>query len=324
VAEMMYGTGENYKYMECSLCGCLQIINPPSKISESYPADYSSFSEFKNYEDNRTKKLIKNFRGNFFKIRGKLYLNSNPIVKFFVGKFIDFFLPASQPLASLKLPFFFEMFDEISPNFNKKILDVGCGSGGGLILMNQYGFINLTGIDPFIKQDIIFNQNVRIFKKEFREVLGIYDIVLFQHSFEHIQEPAETFEHLNLVTDNNSNIIISIPVADSFAWENYKTDWVQIDAPRHYFIYTKKSLELLANKYGFYLSKIKYDSNEFQFWGSEQNRMGITIKHKKSYANGITNTTFSKSQIKEFRKRANELNASGLGDQAVFYFKKVS
>ena len=281
---MMYGTGEKYNYLECSICGCLQIIDPPAEISESYPADYGSFSEFNNSKDNLAKKIIKNFRGKFFKLRGKLYLNSNPILKFFAGKFFDFFLPTSQPLASLKLPYFFEILDEIKSNFNDKILDVGSGAGGGLVLMNQYGYTNLTGIDPFIKQDIIYNQNVRILKKEFGEVHGLYNIVLFQHSFEHIPEPAKIFEHLNSVTDNNSNIIISIPVADSYAWKNYKTDWVQLDAPRHYFIHTKKSLELLATTYGFYVNKIKYDSNEFQFWGSEQYRKGIPIKHNKSYA----------------------------------------
>lgn len=324
VAEMMYGTDKKYNYLECSLCGCLQIIDPPSEISEYYPEDYYSFSEFKTFEDYRTKNLIKKFRGKFFKLRGKLYLNSNPILKFFTGKFIDFFLPDSQPLASLKSPFFFEMLDEIKANFNDKILDVGCGAGYGLVLMNQYGYTDLTGIDPFIKQDIIFNQNVRILKKEFEEVHDVYNIVLFQHSFEHMPEPFKIFEHLLSVTDKNSDIIISIPVADSYAWKNYKTDWVQIDAPRHYFIHTKKSIELLANKYGFHINKIKYDSSELQFWGSEQYKKSIPLLHSKSYLNNAHNSIFSKSQIREFIKKSKELNASGLGDQAIFYLKKVS
>lgn len=324
VSEVMFGTGKKYQYLECSRCGCLQIINPPTDISEFYPADYYSFSGFKTFEDNRTKNLIKNFRGKFFKLRGKLYFNSNPILRFLSGKFFDFFLPASQPLASLKSPFFFELLDEIKPDFNKKILDVGCGAGYGLVLMNQYGYTNLTGIDPFIKKDIFYNKNVRILKKEFGEVHDLYNIVLFQHSFEHMPEPSKIFEHLNSVTDKNSDVIISIPVADSFAWKNYKTNWVQIEAPRHYFIHTKKSIEMLATNYGFSVNKIKYDSDEFQFWGSEQCRKGIPIMHKKSYANSTHNSIFSKSQIKEFRKQAKELNASGLGDQAVFYLKKVS
>lgn len=324
VPEMMYGTGEKYQYLECSVCGCLQIIDPPVEISEAYPADYYSFTEFRNYKDNFIKNLIKNFRGKFFKLRGKIYLNSRFKLKFFAGKFFDFFLPTSQPLASLKLPYFFKILDEIKSDFNDKILDVGSGTGYGLVLMNQYGFTNLTGIDPFIKQDIIYNQNVKIIKKEFGEVQGLYDIILFQHSFEHMPEPSKIFEHLNSVTNNNSNVIISIPVADSYAWKYYRTNWVQIDAPRHYFIHTKRSIELLAAKYGFYINKINYDSSEFQFWGSEQYKIGIPLHNNKSFLNKSSKPVFSKSQIKEFKKHANKLNLSGTGDQAIFYLKKLS
>jgi SAM-dependent methyltransferase len=320
----MYGTGAKYEYLQCSQCGCLQIIDPPKEISEYYPSDYYSFSEFNKYEKNISKKIIKNIRGRFFKLRGKFYLNSKPILRFFTGKFFDFFLPTSQPLASLRLPYFFKLLDEIKSNFEDKILDVGCGAGYGLILMHQYGYNNLTGIDPFIKQDIIYNQNVKILKKGFEEINSIYDIVLFQHSFEHMPEPSKVFEHLNLITDSNSNIIISIPVADSYAWQNYGANWVQIDAPRHYFIHTKKSIELLASAYGFYINKIKYDSSELQFWGSEQYKKGIPLRGDKSYATTSKNSIFTKSQIKGFKKQANDLNLKGLGDQAIFYLKKIS
>lgn len=322
VPEMMYGTEVKYQYLECSKCRCLQLINPPAEISEAYPDDYSSFTEFIYYEKSSIKNLIKKVRGNFFKLRGKIYLNSNPILKFFAGKFIDYFLPSRQPLASLKLPYFLKILDETKSNFNDKILDVGSGAGYVLVLMNQYGYTNLTGIDPFIKKDIIYNPNVRILKKEFEEVNSSFNIIFFQHSFEHMPEPSKVFEHLNLITDNNSRVIISIPLADSFAWENYKTDWVQIDAPRHYFIHTKKSIEILASNYGFYINKIEYDSNELQFWGSEQNRKGIPLKSKYSYLNGVNNSIFSKSQIKIFKKQAHELNRKGNGDQATFYLSK--
>lgn len=322
VPEMMYGTGKIYNYLECSKCGCLQILDPPDEISENYPNDYYSFSKFNNYEDNSKKYLIKKLRGKFFKLRGKIYLNSNSKIKFMTGKFFDLFLPKSQPLASLRLPYFFKILDEIKSNFDDKILDVGCGAGYGLILMHQYGYNNLTGIDPFIKQNIIYNQYVNILKKEFEEIKSLYDIILFQHSFEHIPEPAKIFEHLNLVTDNNSIIIISIPVADSFAWEYYKTNWVQIDAPRHYFIHTKKSIELLAADHGFYISKIKYDSSEFQFWGSEQYKKGISLYNQKSFLNGIDDSIFTQSQIKAYKKQAKELNNNSKGDQAIFYLKK--
>lgn len=318
----MYGTGETYYYMECSSCGCLQLIDPLDNVSDFYPGEYYSFKEFKIYENNRTKNIIKNIRGSFFKVRGNMYLNSNPVIKFFAGKFLDFFIPSTQPLASLKLPHFFNVFGEIEISFNKRILDVGSGAGYGLVLMNQYGFSDLTGIDPFIKHDIIYNNSVKILKNWFEDINKEYDIVIFQHSFEHISDPLKIFKHLNNVTHKDSDIIISTPVADSYAWEKYKTNWVQIDAPRHYFIHTKKSIDLLANTNGFYIHKIKYDSSEFQFCGSEQYKAGIPLMDERSYKKNPRGYMFNSSQMRNYKKHSKELNKNGLGDQAVFYLKK--
>jgi 2-polyprenyl-3-methyl-5-hydroxy-6-metoxy-1,4-benzoquinol methylase len=321
VKEMMYGTGKEYTYMECFSCGCLQLIDPPDDISEFYPVDYYSFEKFKNYENNNAKKIINDLRGYFFRVRGKVYLYSNPVIKFFAGKFFDFFLPSRQPLASLKLPYFFSLLDEIEVNFQKRILDVGSGAGYGLVLMNQYGFSNLTGIDPFIRKDIIYNKNVKILKKQFEELNEKYDVVIFQHSFEHLRDPHKIFEHLNKVTHKESDIIVAMPVADSYAWENYNTDWVQLDAPRHYFIHTKKSFLLLAEKFGFYIHKIKYDSSEFQFWGSEQYSKKISLDSTDSYKTNPEKSIFSKKEIRDFKKRSRRLNENSIGDQAIFYLR---
>jgi 2-polyprenyl-3-methyl-5-hydroxy-6-metoxy-1,4-benzoquinol methylase len=322
VKEMMYGTRKEYSYLECSTCGCLQLLNPPDVISEYYPNEYYSFEKFKDYEIKSAKNIIKNLRRIFFNVRGKIYLNSNTVLKFFSGRFIDFFLPSRQPLASLKLPYFFTLLDEIEVSFQKRILDVGSGAGYGLVLMNQYGFTNLTGIDPFIEQDIFYNKNVKILKKRFEDISERYDIVIFQHSFEHMKEPLKIFEHLNNVTHKDSYVIIATPLADSYAWEKYKSDWVQIDAPRHFFIHTKKSLKLLADTTGFSINKIKYDSSEFQFWGSEQYKAGIPLLDKKSYKKKHEKTMFSKSQLKNYKKQARELNKNKLCDQAIFFLNK--
>lgn len=322
VKEMMFGTRKEYLYLECPACGCLQLMNPPDDISEYYPNGYYSFEKFRTYDNDASKKIIKNLRSAFFKVRGRAYLHSNPGVKFFSGRFIDFFLPSRQPLASLKLPYFFSLLDGIDVTFQKRILDVGSGAGYGLVLMNQYGFTDLTGIDPFIEKDIFYNNNVKILKKQFEDINEKYDIVIFQHSFEHMQEPVKIFEHLKRITHKDSDIIIAMPIADSYAWEKYKTDWVQIDAPRHYFIHTKKSLNLLADSTGFSINKIKCDSSEFQFWGSEQYSKNIPLYAINSFKTNAKRSIFSKKEIRDFKRLAKRLNENLDGDQAIFYLKK--
>src|SRR5690606_13809129 len=114
---------------------------------------------------------------------------------------------------------------------------------------------------------------------------------------------------------------IRVPVADSWAWRHYGTDWVQLDAPRHLFLHTRRSLDLLAADAGLVVERVADDSGAFQFWGSEQYRRDIPLRDPRSYAVNPRASDFTAAQIREFRRRAADLNARGEGDQASFYLR---
>jgi len=111
-------------------------------------------------------------------------------------------------------------------------------------------------------------------------------------------------------------------VVSSYAWEKYGHNWVQLDAPRHLYLHTEKSIRAIAQKTGFEVKDITYDSYEFQFWGSEQYLNGISLKAPESLENGLERSIFTKKQIKEFKRVAADLNKKGAGDQACFYLYK--
>lgn len=104
-------------------------------------------------------------------------------------------------------------------------------------------------------------------------------------------------------------------MASSYAWERYRENWVQLDAPRHLFLHSPGSIELLSQSAGLTLSRIEYDSTEFQFTGSERYARGLRMSDP--------GWSFSGSEIRLFQRQARELNAQGSGDQAAFYFTKV-
>ena len=112
--------------------------------------------------------------------------------------------------------------------------------------------------------------------------------------------------------------MLRIPVASSAAFATYGADWVQLDAPRHLYLYTAKSLEYLARAAGFALFKVVDDSSAFQFWASEQYRQDIALRDPRSYGVNPTRSMFTAQQIDAFTRHADELNASGQGDQAGF------
>ena len=118
--------------------------------------------------------------------------------------------------------------------------------------------------------------------------------------------------------------IIRMPTVSSYAWPHYGVNWVQLDAPRHFYIHSVESVRVLADRCGLNLTGVVYDSSAFQFWASEQYALDIPLYDPRSYALGADTSMFSRDQIGVFERRAAELNAAKLGDQAVFYLRKIS
>ncbi len=45
VHEMMYTLASDLKYLECALCGCIQLVTIPEDIGKYYPEGYYSFAD---------------------------------------------------------------------------------------------------------------------------------------------------------------------------------------------------------------------------------------------------------------------------------------
>jgi len=298
--EMMFGTREEFEYFKCANCGCLQIKNFPINIQDYYPDNYLTFPTS---DDSLLKKY-------FLKKREKYLLSGKSKIGNLLSR--TFGIPAS-----------YLWLTKVSLKPNDSILEVGCGRGELLLKLEEAGFKNLIGIDPFIKNDIVRGQNFQILKKKIHEISDLqFDWIMFHHSFEHLNNPHEIFEVLNKLLKNDGHILIRIPVIDSYAWEYYKTEWIQLDPPRHYFLYTVKSMEYLAGKYGFIIDQIIYDSSAFQFIGSEQYKRNIPFMSPSSFFQSSTGHTFSKKELEGFQKKADELNKLKQGDSAGFLLRK--
>jgi hypothetical protein len=109
----------------------------------------------------------------------------------------------------------------------------------------------------------------------------------------------------------------------NFAWEKYGVNWVQLDPPRHIFLYTERAFRDLAERAGFIVERVVYDSETFQFFGSEQYIKDIPLTDPRSYRGVISESIFTQSQIDEWEALAAKLNAEGRGDQACFYLTKA-
>jgi hypothetical protein len=99
----------------------------------------------------------------------------------------------------------------------------------------------------------------------------------------------------------------------SWAWRHYGANWVQLDAPRHFFLHSERSLRALAEQSGLVVTRTDYDSTEFQFCGSELYARGIAFGSTEPAA------FIPRRAVAAFRAQALRLNKQRLGDQAAFY-----
>ena len=303
IREMMFGSRETFTYFQCSNCECLQISSIPGDMSKYYTSHYYSFSRGK-------KKLqIAKLKKSVKKLNNKYAVFGDGII----GKL----LYAAFPEPSMRC------LSRIPINRNMRILEIGSGDGGFLLDLAEIGFTNLVGIDPYIEEDISFNKKVSVFKQSIEDVSGKWDIIIFHHSFEHCEDPETVLMHVSHLLDFHGTCIIRAPTVSSFAWEHYHTDWVQIDAPRHFFIPSIRSMELLAEKANLQLIDVQYDSTAFQFWGSEQYRRNVSLFSDSSYLVNPRKSMFGYVDVFLFKKRAKRLNLLKRGDQLALYLKKL-
>lgn len=290
--EMMFGFKDKFEYQECGSCGCVQISELPENITKYYPPYYYSF----NLKVDPLKRLP------FFK---------------------RLFGPIRLKKKYKKNHYLLEQLQPDNTKINAKILDVGCGKGQLICNLFNAGFENIQGVDKFLPEEIDYGYGVKILKKELSELPSAsYDLVMMHHVLEHIDKQLEALTDCHKLLKSDGCLLIRIPVIGE-AWKLYKENWVQLDAPRHFFLHTLKSMQILAEKAGFEIRHTIFDSSGFQFWGSELYIKGTPLFSKENnYQPYPAEKTFSKSELASYEERAEQLNKESKGDSAAFYLYK--
>lgn len=293
--EMMIGLGEVFDYFECGGCGCLQIVTIPEDLHRFYPSSYYSFTQaatpigIKGWlRCERNRRLLTG--------SGLIGLVLNPLTRYpYEG--VGFWFRRNRHGTAAR------------------VLDIGCGSGTLINDLASVGYRNPLGVDPFVPGPIHYPSGARVLRGEIEDVNGTFDLVLMNHVLEHLPDPVRALSAVRHLLADHGECLVRTPTVTSFAWEHYREDWVQLDAPRHLVIHSVESLRLAAQAAGLSLSEVRYDSAELQFTGSEAYRKGITgMEGRKNY---------SRDQMRQFRRRARELNRQMRGDQAAFVLRRA-
>jgi len=317
IQEMMFGTRESFDYFLCGNCGCLQISEIPADLKRHYPSNYYSL------EDDRSAR-----RTGLSAVSRYLLRQRVRAALFDKGHRIARFIGRGRPMPKI--------FFESQPNvlktsglsgFDAKILDVGCGDAARWLRnLAQLGFNQLWGVNPFIKCSrkdagiILSKRNLADFA---RERNGEFELVVFNHSLEHIPNQIETLSAAVRLLKRDGACVVRLPILPCSSWTKYGTNWVELDAPRHLYIHSHRSIKWLADKVGLNLHHVSYDTSAFEFYGSEQYLRDIALTDPRSYWVNPNSSLFSADQLKEFDRLAAQANRTATAGRAVFLFRRI-
>jgi SAM-dependent methyltransferase len=298
VREMMFGLREEFVYFQCPRCGCLQIRNIPAEMSPYYPRNYYSLNADLGRPGGALERTVWLVESRFRRhVSNRLFGRS-------------------------RRTRIFDWIRYTETKYDSGILDVGCGRAKLLHELHRFGFRDLTGVDPFVERELRYPNGIVVHKCELEKIDRRFDLIMMHHTFEHLPDPHGTLRAAFERLEPGRFLLLRIPVVDCEAWRQYGVNWFALDAPRHFYLHTERSISELAESSGFSIERVERDSGAHQFWGSEQYLRDIPHHCPTSYQENPRGSIFTRKQIREFERRSHELNARGQGDAACFYLRR--
>jgi len=294
VQEQMMGLKEKFTYNQCSVCGHTHLQPVPANIGKYY--DTKAYYSFRT---NTTAAASgeKNIKLQLKKILLRLGAKKNAL-----------FSSALTAVLSAR-----------GINSQSSILDYGCGAGQFVEELHALGFVNTKGYDPFLPEDIQHNGDIYLTSNLSILKTKQWDVITLNHVFEHLQDPVQILQQLRGLLKEKGKLILRFPIIDSYAFEKYRENWVQFDAPRHLNLFTRKSIQLAVEKAGgLGIVSMYDDSFHFQFTGSELYLKGLSLHHGN---NNRKKRLLSLSTYK-YHFFAKKLNRQNKGDQMTIVLER--
>jgi 2-polyprenyl-3-methyl-5-hydroxy-6-metoxy-1,4-benzoquinol methylase len=135
-----------------------------------------------------------------------------------------------------------------------RLLDVGCGSGNGLVFMSRLGWrVEGVEVDPQAvavarSKGLIIHSGAL---KDQRFPDSQFDAITMSHVVEHVHDPIALMSECMRILKPNGMLVIITPNANSLGHSFYGANWVALEPPRHLHIFTLPALHKAAGIAGF-------------------------------------------------------------------------
>jgi SAM-dependent methyltransferase len=303
VKEMTKGTRRVFHYAICENCRSAYIKDFPENISQYYEGYYSFGDGTLTLDKSVWKRTIVSAYSKLV-VRAGLSFLLRPLFRCPPPWHMNVLSPNLQAF----------MF--IGAGSNARILDVGCGVGQFLDMMNRFGYERTTGIDPFLGDNL---QRPHIRRSDIHSVNGTHDVILFNHTLEHMTDPEAALKKCASLLSPKGMVLIHIPNIHSREFATYKQHWCWMHAPYHFAIPSRYGIELLADRCGFKVVDTICTSRADHYLYSDEYSRDIGDRDSTSARRELEDGTFDQKRYSSLAKVAFSLNKALSGDWIAYY-----
>lgn len=135
------------------------------------------------------------------------------------------------------------------------LLDVGCGTGSFLGVVQQNGHI-IQGVEPsaIARQSIPKSTPI---VSSLDELQGTtFDVITLWHVIEHVYQLEETLRKLKSLMSPGAALFLAVPNHESADAKKYAEAWAAYDVPRHLWHFNRKSMAALLHKEGLRITTV--------------------------------------------------------------------
>lgn len=136
-----------------------------------------------------------------------------------------------------------------------KVLDVGCGAGGNLKVLEEQGW-NVSGIE--ISSVAAAHARALVAGTIHTGTLesapfapGSFDLILMNHSLEHFPSPLDGLRRVRRLLKDDGILVVSVPNVNSLEVKLFGWWWFGWDPPRHFYHFEKHTLSQALSQAGF-------------------------------------------------------------------------
>jgi len=139
---------------------------------------------------------------------------------------------------------------ELTPG---RAVDVGCGRGDLGALLIRRGW-RVTGVEPSAEACAAARaRGIDARRGTLADVPlepGAYDIAVFKHSLEHVDDPVADLERVRAALRPGGLVLVTVPNFSSWQRRRFGSRWFHLDLPRHRMHFTPAALRRALHRAG--------------------------------------------------------------------------